>query len=245
MEWENPIPSVSPVTEQTLRVIFASLKDWSKNGVGELGYYGSFYDTTDQPLASTTAAQAITLNSTYTNNGISLASGSKIVLSHAAVYTMTAITTVKNTDNAVHDCVFWLRLNGVDYPQSAVFCSIPARKSTGSPSYAPVSITFTGQSLNDGDYVEIYWHGASTLLTLEAQSIGSSPTHPASPSVIVSMAQVMSTQIGPQGPTGLAGPQGPAGANGPQGPMGGTYNIDGGDPSSIYGGILPLDAGGI
>lgn len=45
--------------------------------------------------------------------------------------------------------------------------------------------------------------------------------------------------IGTSGSTGAAGPQGP------QGPMGGTYNVDGGDPSSVYGGILPLDAGGI
>lgn len=44
------------------------------------------------------------------------------------------------------------------------------------------------------------------------------------------------------GPTGSVGPQG---VTGPQGPLGGTYNVDGGDPSSIYGGILPLDAGGI
>lgn len=53
---------------------------------------------------------------------------------------------------------------------------------------------------------------------------------------------------GPAGPTGATGPQGiqgVIGATGPQGPMGGTYNVDGGDPSSIYGGILPLDAGGI
>lgn len=41
------------------------------------------------------------------------------------------------------------------------------------------------------------------------------------------------------------GPAGPIGPSGPTGPMGGTYNVDGGDPSSIYGGILPLDAGGI
>lgn len=47
------------------------------------------------------------------------------------------------------------------------------------------------------------------------------------------------SMIGATGPAGSAGPQGP------QGPQGGTYNVDGGDPSSIYGGILPLDAGGV
>jgi hypothetical protein len=53
---------------------------------------------------------------------------------------------------------------------------------------------------------------------------------------------------GPAGPTGPAGPQGNVGATGstgPTGPIGGTLNVDGGDPSSIYGGILPLDAGGV
>ena len=44
---------------------------------------------------------------------------------------------------------------------------------------------------------------------------------------------------------GSTGPAGPQGTSGPQGPMGGTYNVDGGNPSSVYGGILPLDAGGI
>ena len=44
---------------------------------------------------------------------------------------------------------------------------------------------------------------------------------------------------------GTVGPAGAAGPTGPQGPAGGTYNVDGGDPLSIYGGILPLDAGGI
>ena len=53
---------------------------------------------------------------------------------------------------------------------------------------------------------------------------------------------------GPAGATGPAGPAGPTGATGstgPTGPMGGTLNVDGGSPWSVYGGILPLDAGGI
>ena len=50
---------------------------------------------------------------------------------------------------------------------------------------------------------------------------------------------------GATGPTGPTGATGATGSTGPTGPMGGTLNVDGGDPSSIYGGILPLDAGGI
>jgi hypothetical protein len=245
MDWQNPVPGVEPFNSNTLRVIFASLHDWSASGVGEPGYYGSFYDSTDQALVSATASQIVSIGSSYGYNGVSLVSGNRVVLDHAGVYTMTALFQVKNTDNAQHDCSFWLRLNGTDYANSAVFSSVPARKSATEPSWKPVSITFTGEAVNDGDYVEIYWHGSSTSLSLDSQTTGVSPTHPAAPSVVVSVTQVMSTMAGPQGPIGLSGPQGPAGANGPQGPMGGTYNIDGGDPSSVYGGILPLDAGGV
>lgn len=45
--------------------------------------------------------------------------------------------------------------------------------------------------------------------------------------------------------TSLVGPAGPQGATGAVGAQGGTLNVDGGDPSSVYGGILPLDAGGV
>ena len=48
--------------------------------------------------------------------------------------------------------------------------------------------------------------------------------------------------VGSPGAAGVSGPQGP---QGPQGADGGTYDIDGGAPDSVYGGILPLDAGGI
>jgi hypothetical protein len=58
---------------------------------------------------------------------------------------------------------------------------------------------------------------------------------------------------GPQGPSGgaqgaqgAAGPQGLTGATGPQGPGGySTLDLDGGDPLSIYGGINPIDCGGV
>lgn len=42
------------------------------------------------------------------------------------------------------------------------------------------------------------------------------------------------------------GATGPAGPTGPQGPSGyATLNLDGGTPDAIYGGINPIDAGGV
>ena len=54
---------------------------------------------------------------------------------------------------------------------------------------------------------------------------------------------------GPPGPTGSPGPSGPTGSVGPAGPNGpaGQSNglLDGGSPSDTYGGISPIDAGGV
>ena len=53
-------------------------------------------------------------------------------------------------------------------------------------------------------------------------------------------------QIGPTGPSGPSGPTGPTGATGSTGPTGSSVvNIDGGEPSTNYGGISSLDSGGV
>lgn len=53
-------------------------------------------------------------------------------------------------------------------------------------------------------------------------------------------------QIGPTGPSGPSGPTGPTGYTGPTGPTGfSVVNIDGGVPSTNYGGITTLDSGGV
>lgn len=49
---------------------------------------------------------------------------------------------------------------------------------------------------------------------------------------------------GPTGATGPSGPAGPTGATGPAG-SGGDSNLDGGTPSSVYGGADPIDGGGV
>ena len=50
---------------------------------------------------------------------------------------------------------------------------------------------------------------------------------------------------GPPGPTGPTGPNGPNGPDGPIGPAGtGNGLLDGGLPTSTYGGVSPVDAGG-
>lgn len=57
--------------------------------------------------------------------------------------------------------------------------------------------------------------------------------------------------VGPTGPTGSAGATGATGAGvqgatGPTGPTGPIFqNVDCGTPVSIYGGVIPIDCGGV
>ena len=68
------------------------------------------------------------------------------------------------------------------------------------------------------------------------------PSGPSGPSGPAGVAGI----DGPSGPAGVAGIDGPSGPSGPSGASGeGLLNLDGGIPSSIYGGISAIDAGGV
>ena len=76
-------------------------------------------------------------------------------------------------------------------------------------------MNFIGTSTSPNDYVELYWTGTSTDLSLTY--VGATGSKPASPSVIVGLEQIMYTQLGPTGATGPQGEPGPTGATGATG----------------------------
>ena len=93
------------------------------------------------------------------------------------------------------------RSNGSDYANSNTSFFVPARKSTGDPSYVVAVTTITGDALNDNDYVEIMWRPSNTAVTLEyipavSANPGVTPAIPATPSAIV-QAYFISAQFPP------------------------------------------------
>lgn len=172
---------------------------------GVAGYYGSFYHNADQPLVAANTEQIIAINSTYGSNGISVSSN-QIVIDNPGTYQLTYVLQLTNAANSTQDAFFWLRFNGANYPHSSTQVTMPPRKSSGDPSAQLVTICLTGNSSSPGDYVELYWWGDSTDLSLTEMPALSTPVvTPETPSVIVSVIQVMNTQAGPTGPTGPAG----------------------------------------
>ena len=88
--------------------------------------YGAFQDLTDQTIASTTTAYAMTLNTTDYSNGVYLSNSSRMNVRNAGTYNFQWSGQFVNTDTQIQDISVWLRKNGTDITGSAGFISIPA-----------------------------------------------------------------------------------------------------------------------
>jgi hypothetical protein len=184
---------------------------------GALGYYGSFFDTTDQAGPTGASGAAITINSTAESNGISIQNGSEITFDHPGTYSLTFSIQFANTDSSEHFADVWLVFNGTAYPNSNTRFSV-LKQQGGTPGYVVGTVSFVETATTAGDYVELYWKATSNLLKIDEIAVSGSV--PETPSIILTIAQVMYTQIGPVGATGPTGPTGATGPSGPSGPTG-------------------------
>lgn len=148
--------------------------------------YGAWSDSTDQ-AGSTVAGVAMTFNTQDVVDTISLVNNSEITVPNTGIYDLQFSSQFQNTDNAQHDVTIWFKVNGSDLANSATVLTVPARKSANVYGYA-VAAWNIFLNLNSSDYVEVYWIKGNAAITMEHRS--STATHPAVPSVIVSIQQV-------------------------------------------------------
>ena len=145
--------------------------------------YGAFQDSTNQTAASTTAAYAITLNTTDYSNGVYVSNSSRVNVRNAGVYNLQFSIQFKNTTNSSQDIDVWFRKNGTDITASNSRFGVPARHSSGDPSHFIGALNYFIE-LAAGDYLEKMWRVSDTGVSIEAFAAGTSPTRPAVPSVI-------------------------------------------------------------
>ena len=153
--------------------------------------YGAFYDTTDQVAGSTTTAYAITLNSTSSNNGVTIENSSEVTFAYQGIYNIQFSLQLSNDTNATQDIDIWFRKNGVDIPNSNSRFGLSPRKSAGDPYHVIGSLNFV-DSFAANDYVQLYWRTSNTAAYIEYYTASSSPTRPAIPSVILTTTFVSS-----------------------------------------------------
>jgi len=193
-EWN---PQYQEQLNNVLRLYFNRLSNVTKNLLGPDGGqfinipFGSFYDTTDQTAASTTASYLITINTTSISNEVSIENNSQITFATEGVYNIQFSIQLSNNDNATQDIDIWFVKNGVDIANSNSRFGLAPRKSAGDPYHVIGTVNFI-ESFLANDYVELYWRTSSTNAYIEYYSAPSSPTRPAIPSVILTATFVSS-----------------------------------------------------
>jgi hypothetical protein len=150
--------------------------------------FGSFYDVNDQTVASTTTAYAITLSNTDLSENVFLSNSSRINVRAAGKYNVQFSAQFANTDNQIHDADIWIRKNGSDLTNSNSQFSIP--NSHGGTDGHLIAALNLFVDLAANDYVQLMWSAASTQVKLEYIGTQSSPTRPATPSVIVTIQHI-------------------------------------------------------
>jgi len=201
---ENPVPPNLPLAPGTydsryqeqfnnvLRLYFNRLGGNLSSLLGRSGGqylqlpYGSFYDTTDQTAASTTAAYPITLNSTSLSNGVAVRSSSQITVSQNGIYNVQFSVQLSNDDNSSQDIDIWFRVNGTDVASSNTRFGLAARKGPSDPFHTVGTVNLL-LDLVANDYVQLVWRTTDLDARIEEYAAGASPTRPEIPSVIVTV----------------------------------------------------------
>jgi hypothetical protein len=161
----------------------------SASAIADTAPYGAFQDSTDQTAASTTVAYPMTFNTTDFSNGVYLSDSSRMNVRNAGIYNLQFSVQLENTDSAQHDVDIWFRKNGTNLTASNSKFTVPARKSASIFGHVIGAINYFVE-LAANDYVEIVWRTESTSVSLEQTPAESSPTRPATPSVIATMQYV-------------------------------------------------------
>ena len=166
---------------------------FSANAFNDKVPYGAFQDTTDQTAASTTAAYAVTYNTTDYSNGITLSNSSRLNVTSPGVYNIQFSIQFANDDTQIQDVDVWFRKNGTDVAGSNSKFSVP-NSHGGTDGHLIAALNFFIE-LAANDCIEIMWATTSTLVTIEHLAAQTTPTRPTTPSVIVTMTYVSMASI--------------------------------------------------
>jgi len=147
-------------------------------------YYGSFSDTTNQPVSGANTATVWRLNTTELSNGISISGGSRIQVANKGIYEIGYSAQIEKTQGNAANVTIWARVNGNDVDRSS--------STLGLVSNSVYQLPFVSYilDLNANDYVEFYFSSDNQDVQLTTLSGLVTPTRPVSPSLIVVAKQV-------------------------------------------------------
>lgn len=188
-----------------LRLYFAQIDNMGAGLTGSLGgaflyfpYISAYYYPAQYASADNTPTEVL-WNGVGGSSGFTLNSDGSASVSQAGYYKITYSLQFANSDNAAHDAVVWLRINGVDVAQSSTIFTVPARKSAGVYSYV-CGYSEVVFYLKANDYVSLWWgtdlhatSGGAAGVWMYSRAAQTSPmAYPETPSAIGSIIFVSS-----------------------------------------------------
>lgn len=192
-EWN---PTYQEQLNNVLRLYFNRLSNVTKFLLGPDGGrfmsnpFGAWSSDSDQTAVSTTEAYAVTFDVTDISDSVYLANNSQLTVTYPGVYNLQFSIQFANTSVQIHDVDVWAAINGTNLDNSNSRFSVPnSHGGVDGHLIAALNLFITMQA---GDYVELYWHTDSTNVKIEQINSASSPTRPATPSVIATMVFVSS-----------------------------------------------------
>lgn len=150
--------------------------------------YGAFQDLADQNAAAANTEYQVTYNTTDFSNGVNVVSSSRITVKNYGIYNFQTSIQFTNTDSQAHAVSVWFKKNGSAIVNSNTELTIPSKHgSTDGRSVFAVNFYF---ELQANDYIEMAWSTESTTVSLQYIAAQTTPTRPATPSVIATMQYV-------------------------------------------------------
>ena len=150
--------------------------------------FGAWSSDSDQTAVSTTTAYAVTFDVADVIDSVYLVGNSKMTVTYSGVYNLQFSIQFANTDTQIHDVDVWAAINGTNLANSNSRFSVP--NSHGGVDGHLIAALNLFLPLNAGDYVELYWCTNDVGVKIEYIPAASSPTRPATPSVIATMSFV-------------------------------------------------------
>ena len=148
--------------------------------------YGVFVNTSSQyatGLANTMILMSAS-TSVVSTQGITVVDGSKFTVLSGGTFNLQFSAQMDKSGGNAADITIWFRKNGVDIPNSSTYFLL-----ANNNSFEIVAWNFV-DTLLPGQYFQICWSTTNQDVYIPYTIIGTSPTRPAAPSVIVTLTQI-------------------------------------------------------
>ena len=139
-------------------------------------------------VTSTTSA-AMNLDSVTVSSGITCTvPDSKVYFGYDGIYNIQFSCQLLNYTTSEDNVTVWFKKNNVDVDNSASIQQVNSKHGSN-PGAAILALNFV-DSFDSGDYFELYWASVTGNTVLATFPPGTSPVHPASPSLILTVSFV-------------------------------------------------------